>query len=120
MWLSLVWGCQFDPETRKAWAAVTNLGLLLTIDYDTGDVLQSRFAGFGLRSMVVDRSRRRIYAANFLRGDVLVLDIDTGAEIERWFAGRFVRGLSLTRDGRSLLVGSNLGVLSIPLEKGPP
>jgi hypothetical protein len=119
-WLSLVWGCSFDPAARKAWAAVTNLGLLLTIDYDTGKITGSRFAGFGLRSMVSDTARRRLYVADFLRGDVLALDMDTGIEKQRWFAGRFVRGLRLASDGKSLLVGSNLGVLRIPLNNGGP
>jgi hypothetical protein len=115
-WFSLVWGCQFDPDSRRAWASVANLGLFLIIDYDSGLILNYRFVGMGLRAMALDTGRRRIYVANFLRGDVLALDMDTGAEVARWFAGRFLRGLRLSRDHQSLLVGSNLGVLRIPLE----
>jgi hypothetical protein len=118
MWLSLVWGCQFDPEARKAYAAVTSLGLLLTLDYDTGRILNYRFVGWGLRSMVLDTERRRLYAASFLRGEVLSFDLDTGAKAGSWFVGRFVRGLRISRDSSSLFVASSLGVLRIPLGKG--
>ena len=119
-WLSIVWGCEFDPVARRAWAAVADLGLLLTLDYDSGAVLDRRFIGMGMRSMALDAARHRLYVANFLRGDVVSYDLGTGAEAGRWFAGRFVRGLRLSRDGRSLWVGSNLGVLSISLEAVPP
>ena len=119
MWLSLVWGCQFDPEGRKAYAAIATLGLLLDIDYDTGSILRWDFIGVGMRSMVLDAGRRRIYIANFLRGDVVAIDMTTGDEVDRWFAGRFVRGLRLSRDQGSLYVGSNLGVLRVRLGGRP-
>jgi len=116
MWLSAVWGCGFDPVARKAWAAIADLGLLLRLDYDTGRIEQARFLGFGMHAMVVDGARNRLYVARFLSGEVLALDRDTGTEVGRWFGGRFVRGLRLSRDGRSLWVGSNVGVLRIALD----
>jgi DNA-binding beta-propeller fold protein YncE len=109
----LVWGCAYDPDARRAHAAVANLGLLLTIDYDRGTLLSADFVEVGLRPMTVDAVRRRLYVANFIRGDLHALDLDTGEQVRTWFVGRFVRGVRLSRDGRALWVTSNLGVVRV-------
>ena len=116
-WVSGVWGCDWDPEARRAWIAVTNLGMIATVDYDTGAVLRWTWVGLGgMRQVAYDRQRRRLFVANFHGGRVTALDPETGDEVAHWFAGRFVRDLALARDGRSLLVTSNLGVLRIRLD----
>ena len=112
----LSWGCDWDPEGRKVYAAIPNLGLLATLDYDTGRIERQVFVGFGMRSVAFDAPRRRVYVTEFLGGDVLALDADSGREVRRWFAGRFVREVRLTRDGKAILATSNLGLLRIPLE----
>lgn len=112
---ALTWGCDWDPETREVWVAVPNLGLLATIDYDTGAVLATHAVGFGLRSVTLDRSRRRLYVTDFLGGYVLAFDADTADEVDRWFVGRFPRTTTLSRSGASLYVGTNLGVVEIDL-----
>jgi hypothetical protein len=114
-WLSMVWGCDWDRAARRVYVADASLGMLATVDYDTGQILRRIPINFGIRYVTLDRGRRLLYLANFLRGDIVALDLDTGAEIARWFAGRFVRQVVLTRDRRSLLVTSNLGVVQIPL-----
>jgi hypothetical protein len=114
-WIAATWGCDWDPETRRAYVAVTNLGLLEEIDYDSARITRRAFTGFGIRSVAFDPVRRRIYGARFLSGDVIAIDADTGAVVDRWFAGRFVRYVTLARDKRALLATSILGVLRIPL-----
>ncbi len=120
IWFSMVWGCQFDARAREAWAVIASLGLLLRIDYDSGHIEDTFWVGPGMRAMVLDRLRNRVYLADFLSGGVVALEAGTGARVKEWFAGRFVRGLQLSRDGRSLWVGSNLGILRIPLGNPPP
>lgn len=114
-WMAATWGCDWDPETRRAYVAVATLGLLEEIDYDSGRIIRRVFTGFGIRSVAFDRVRRRIYAARFLSGDVIAIDADSGAVVDRWFVGRFVRYVTLARDKRAVLVTSILGVLRIPL-----
>lgn len=114
-WLAMTWGCDWDPIGRRAYVAIANLGVIATIDYDTGDVLHRSFAGFGIRTVALDRARRRVYAGVFLSGEVLAIDAETGRITDRWFAGRFIRYVTLARDGTSVLVASNLGIVRIPL-----
>jgi hypothetical protein len=118
--MAQVWGCALDLEARDAWAVIAGLGLLLRIDYDTGRIERSYFVGPGRRAVVVDNARNRVYVVGFLTGDILALDIETGDTVDRWFAGRFVRGLTLSRDGNALWVGSNAGILRIPLAPAVP
>ncbi len=115
-WLSMVWGCDWDASTRLVYVADSSLGVLATIDYDSGRVLRRSRIDFGTRYVTFDRQRRLVYLANFLRGDIVAFDFEAGVEVARWFAGRFVRQVVLTRDRRALLVTSNLGVVRIPLE----
>lgn len=117
-WIALVWGCELDAAGRKAYIGLANLGLLLTVDYDTGGILEADFLGFGLRRTVLDASRRRLYIADFLRGDVITWDLARGVEVDRRFAGRFLRGMRLSRDGGTLWLASSLGVLRMPLAAG--
>jgi hypothetical protein len=114
-WAAMTWGCDWDPVGRRAYVAIANFGMLEVIQYDTGDVLDRSFVGFGIRTVAFDRARRRVYAGVFLSGEVLAIDADTGAITERWFAGRFIRYVALSRDGTALLVASNLGIVRIPL-----
>ncbi len=115
-WLSMVWGCDWDPIGRRVYVAEASLGLLTVLDYDSGRVLHRLPIDFGVRYVTVDNDRGLVYLANFLRGDVIALDLATGAEVGRWFAGRFVRQVVLARDRQSLLATSNLGVVRIPLD----
>lgn len=115
-WLSLVWGCDWDPATRRVYVADASLGMLATIDYDSGRVLRRFPIEFGIRYVTLDEDRRLLILANFLRGDIVALDVDSGAEVARWFAGRFVRQVVLSRDRRSLLATSNLGVVQFSLD----
>jgi hypothetical protein len=114
--LSMSWGCDWDPVSRKVYSTVPNLGLLDRIDYDSGRVEKRWFVGFGMRSVAYDRARRRVYFTDFLRGEVLAFDEATEQIADRWFVGRFSRWVRLTRDGRVLLATGNLGVVRIPLD----
>jgi hypothetical protein len=114
-WASLSWGCDWDPEARRAFVASANLGWLAVIDFDSGRYLSRRFVGIGVRAIAWDARRRVAYLADFLRGDVFAVDPDRGRETQRWFVGRFVRQLVLTRDGAALLATSNVGVVRIEL-----
>ena len=114
-WIAMTWACDWDPIGRRAYVAIANLGLLERIQYDTGDVLDRSFVGFGVRTVAFDRARRRVFAGVFLSGEILEIDAETGAIMDRWFAGRFVRYVALSRDGAALLVASNLGIVRIPL-----
>lgn len=115
-WLSLAWGCDWDPVARRVYVADASLGFLAILDYDSGRILRRIPIDFGVRYVTLDGERRLIYLANFLRGDIVALNLDTGAEVARWFAGRFVRQVLLTRNRRALLVTSNLGVVQISLD----
>ena len=114
-WAAMTWGCDWDPVGRRAYVAIADLGVLEVIQYDSGDVLDRSFVGFGIRTVAFDRARRRVYAGVFLSGEVLAIDADTGRITDRWFAGRFIRYVALSRDGAALLVASNLGIVRIPL-----
>ena len=114
--LTMTWGCDWDPAERVAWVAAPNLGLLVTLDYDSGEVRGADFVGFGMRSVTLDAPRGRLYLTNFLGGYVVAIDRAGGGEVARWTVGRFPRFTTLSRDGRSLLVGTNVGVVSIALE----
>jgi hypothetical protein len=113
--LAGTWGCDFDPATRRAWIALASNGLLVEVDYDSGDVIRRSWIGLGIRSVVYDPRRHLVYAGFFLSGDIVAVAPDTGAVVARWPSGRFVRSLTLARDGDALLVTSNLGVVRIPL-----
>lgn len=115
-WISMVWGCDWDQATRLVYAADASLGVLVTLDYDSGEILDRRRIEFGVRYVTLDKKRNVVYLANFLGGDVVALDLSTGAEGGRWFVGRFVRHAVLTRDQHALLVTSNMGVVRIPLD----
>lgn len=115
-WLSMVWGCDWDPAARRVYIADASLGLLQIVDYDSGAVVRRIPIEFGIRYVKLDDERRLLYLANFLRGDVVALDIDSGAEVGRWFVGRFVRHVELSRDRRSLFATSTVGVVQIPLD----
>lgn len=112
---TMTWGCDFDPVARRAWVAIPNLGLLATLDYDSGAVLRTDFVGFGVRSVTHDAARGRLYLTNFLAGHVSAVDPATGDEEARWAVGRFPRTAAVSRDGASLLVGTSLGVVAIRL-----
>ena len=114
--LSLSWGCDWDEVARQVYVAVPNLGLLVKVDYDTGEVEQRWFVGFGTRSVAYDAVRRRVYLTDFLRGDVIAFDERSGRVVDRWFIGRYARWVRLTRDGRALLATSNLGIVRIALD----
>jgi hypothetical protein len=109
-------GCDWDPETRRVYVAVSNLGLLSTVGYDTGDYLGTTFVGPGVRTVAYDAPRHRVYVANFLRGDLIAIDAETGRRLHRWFVGRFVRFLFLSRDGTALFASSNLGVVRVSID----
>lgn len=114
-WISMVWGCDWDVETRRVYVANASLGLMSVVDYDSGRILRRFPIDFGVRFVTLDSDRNLLYLANFLRGDVVAVALDTGAELRRWFGGRFMRHLILSRDRKSLLATSNLGVVEIPL-----
>lgn len=114
-WLSLTWGCDWDPPSRRAFVASANLGWLGVIDYDSGNYLARWFVGLGIRAVTWDPARKVVYLGDFLRGEVFALDPASGRELGRWFAGRFVRQIVISRDGRALLVTSNAGVVRIAL-----
>jgi len=115
--VSITWGCDFDPGARRAYVAIPNLGLLATVDYDSGELLRTDFVGFGMRSVTHDARRARVYLTSFLGGFVSAVDPASGTEIDRWEVGRFPRTGTLTRDGASLLVGTNVGVVAVPLDR---
>lgn len=115
-YLGMPEGCDWDADARRVYVAAANLGLLSTVDYDTGRYLSSKWVGFGARAVVLDPQRQRIYVSNFLRGDVQEIDVASGTTLRRWFAGRFVRFLFVSRDGHSLLAGSNAGVVRLALD----
>jgi len=112
---ALVWGCDFDPESRKAWTAIANLGLIVESDYDDGQVTGAWFAEPGLRSAIYDRERHILYATNFFRGEVVAYDAATGEERGRWFVGRFARYVAFDRNSDFLLATSNLGVVRVEI-----
>lgn len=114
-WLSLIWGCAWDPPSGRVFVGIASLGLVAELDYDSGRILRRTFIGFGARSLALDLPRRRLYASYFLSGDVVALDLDSGAVVDRWFAGRFVRSVALSPDRQALFVTSNLGIVKIPL-----
>jgi len=117
---ALVWGCEFDPVNRVAWALIANLPLIAVLDYDSGRVVGTWWSEPGLRSAAFDAQRHLLYMTNFLRGDVIAINVDSGREVQRWFAGRFVRYVALSRDQRSLWATSNFGVVRIPLPEIVP
>jgi hypothetical protein len=119
-WLALTWGCDWDPTTRRVYAAVASLGPVEEIDYDTGAMLRRFPMGLGIRSLAFDARRKRFYAGFFLSGDIVAVDIESGARVAHWSAGRFMRYVTLSRDERSLLVTSNLGSVRIPLRDAGP
>lgn len=114
--LSVTWGCDWDPQSRKVYTTIPNLGLLARIDYDTGRVEKRWFVGPGMRSVAYDRVRQRVYFTNFLRGYVVAFDERSERVVDRWFVGRFSRWVRLTRDGSALLATGNLGIARIPLD----
>jgi hypothetical protein len=114
--LAVSWGCDWDPDTRRVYTAVPNLGLLYEVDVDSSQILRKHWVGFGMRSATLDRRRRLVYLTDFLGGHVVALDVATGRKRARWFVGRFVRDAYLARDGESLFVSSNLGVVRIQLD----
>jgi len=111
----VTWGCDWDAVARRAYVAVASLGLLEVIDYDSGRIVNWRFAGLGIRPVAFDPQRRLIYAGTFLSGDVIAVDADTLEVVHRWFVGRFLRQLEISRDRRSLLATSTLGIVRVPL-----
>jgi hypothetical protein len=113
--VSLSWGCDFDPASRKIFSTVPNFGLLAVLNYDTGRLERTWFTGFGARPVVYDARRQRLYVGNFLRGDLTAYDAQTGAELARWSTGHYLRRLVLTHEGDALLASSNVGLLKIAL-----
>lgn len=114
-WLALVWGCDWDAQRERAYVAVANMGLLWTIDYRSGDVIERNWIGFGERAVEIDPLRQRLYTANFLKGVVTERELDGLRELRSWFVGRFVRRLALSRDGGSLWAVSSAGVVRVKL-----
>lgn len=119
-WAGFSWGCDFDPVSRRVYATVPALGLVAAIDYDSGEVIETRWIGLGFRSATLDLERSLLYVSAFFSGEVLALDLVTLRPVGRWFAGRFVRQLVLSRDGSGLFVTSNLGIVRIELTKPAP
>ncbi len=109
----LTWGCDFDVKTRRVYVTAANLGMLQVYDYDSGELIEQHFTGFGMRAVLLNEGR--LYMANFLRGDVTETDPATGQPLRSWFVGRFVRNLSVSRDRKSLWTTSTLGVVRIAL-----
>lgn len=116
MWFGFSWGCDWDPNQRRVYAAIASLGVLHEIDYDSGSIVRTFFTGMGVRSVAYDKKRRRLYLGHYLTGRVKVLDLETGRTVKEWKAGRFVRTLVLSRDERRLIVTSNLGIVEIDLD----
>ncbi|MDI1449543.1 hypothetical protein [Polyangium sp. 6x1] len=116
LWFGFSWGCDWDPERRRVYAAIASLGVVHTIDYDTGKIVGTTYTGMGVRSVAYDRARNRLYLGWYLAGRVAALDLATGAIVKEWRAGRFVRTVVLSRDGKRLVVSSNLGVVEIALD----
>jgi DNA-binding beta-propeller fold protein YncE len=114
--VSITWGCDWDPATRKVYTTIPNLGLLDRIDYDTGQVEKRWIIGPGMRSVAYDQVRHRVYFTDFLRGYVLAFDEQSERIVDRWFVGRFSRWVRLTRDGHALLATGNLGIVLILLD----
>jgi hypothetical protein len=114
-WVSMSWGCDFDPRTRRAWSTVPALGQLVELDYDTGEIRRRLWVGMGGRAVTFDRERGRLYVAGFHTGQVITVDIDAFEEVGRHFVGRFARRLVISRDGDSLFATSNLGIVRIAL-----
>ncbi|NVB41291.1 hypothetical protein G6O69_25855 [Pseudenhygromyxa sp. WMMC2535] len=113
--LALSWGCDWDEARGRVYAGLATLGLLATLDYDSGALEDLHYIGPGARAVVYDPARDRIYVANFLRGELLALTPE-GERERRWFIGHFTRDLQLTRDGRALLATSNLGLVRVELD----
>jgi hypothetical protein len=113
---AVTWGCDWDPQARKVYTTIANLGLLERIDFDTGRVEKRWFVGPGMRSVAYDQERRRVYFVDFLRGYVHALDERSGDIVARWFVGRFSRQVQLSRDKRVLLATGNLGIVRIALD----
>ena len=112
-WLAFSDGCDFDPATRKAYVGVGTLGLVAVLDYDDGSLVKTYWAGFGVRPLLLDRTRQRLYAGNYLDGWMLELDASTGTQLRRWFVGRFVRHIVPAPDGAALLVTSSMGIVRV-------
>ncbi len=123
MWGAFVWGCDFDPVGRRAYIAVANLGLLLTVDYDTGAILHTQRTGFGLRSLDYDPRSGMLYAVHFLDGTLLEIDPQAGELRRSWFVGRYSRYVRVSRDGTRVFASSTLGLIEVALgatEQGTP
>ena len=110
-------GCEFDPKDRKVYASLTNLGMVVRFDYDSGRVEKLFPLGVGVRALTYDPARRWLYVVNFSGGELAAVEVDSGVERERWFVGRFARDVRLTRDGHALLVASNVGLVRIALDR---
>ncbi len=117
-WLTAVWGCDWDPEASIVWVAIANLGVIVPIDYDTGQVLAGPYPyiGPGTRAVLFDKARHRLYVSKWTTGEVLAVSIDSGETLRKWFAGRWVRGISMSRDRRSIFLNGNLGVVRIAVD----
>lgn len=114
-WTSLAFsdGCDLDFERRRAYVGVGTLGLVSVIDYDSGAVLASHWAGFGVRPVLLAPDRGRLYLGNYLSGEVREVELEGFRVTRRWFAGRFIRHLHVDAD--ELFVTSTLGVVRIDL-----
>jgi hypothetical protein len=112
-WLAFSDGCDFDPATRTAYVGVGTLGLVAVLDYDTGALAKTFWAGFGVRPVLLDRKRKLLYAGNYLDGWVRELDASIGTPLRRWFVGRFVRHIVPAPSGDALLVTSSMGIVRI-------
>lgn len=115
LWLGFSWGCDWDRERGVVYAAIANLGVLVTIDYQTGELLDTTYVGTGVRTVEHDPERGRLYLGRFFDGNITALDLGTGETAGSWLAGRYVRAVVLSRDGSRLLVSSNLGIVEIEL-----
>lgn len=116
-WTALAFsdGCDIDLERRRAYVGIGTLGLITEIDYDSGAVLGSHWAGFGVRPVLLAPDRRHLYFANYLSGEVWEMAIDGWRVTRRWFAGRFIRHLYFNAKSHELFVTSTLGVTRIDL-----
>lgn len=115
MWTSFSWGCDWDPQKRRVFAALASLGVLHEIDYDSGAIVRTYFTGLGVRSVAYDEKRQYLYLGYYLSGQVKMMALPSGRIIKTWNAGRFLRTIVLSRDQRRIIVTSNVGILEIDL-----
>jgi hypothetical protein len=77
--------------------------------------LESHWAGFGVRPVLLAPDARHLYFGNYLSGEVREVALDGWSVTRRWFAGRFIRHLHVDAEAEELFVTSTLGIVRIDL-----